>query len=197
MKLENGEANVDGRRLRSDRTKKKISDSLEGLLRGGNLSPTAEELATASGISLRSIYRHYEDIESLYRELAAQIDADILPVLMRPYKSTDWREQLLEAVVRRSLIFERVLPLKAAADLRRYRSAYLMDIFKRSIMMERMQLEAVVPAELADRDRLIQSLEPVTSFSSWKRMRYDQGSNAKEAEATMRHVVKALIAAAG
>ncbi len=146
-----------------------------------------------SGTSLRTIYRHYEDIESLYRELATQIDADILPVIMKPYRSADWREQLREAISRRAEIYERVLPLKAAADLRRYRSAYLMDIFKRSIVLERTQLEAILPAHITGRETLLRALEPTTSFSMWKRMRYDQGLNAQEARETVRHIANILI----
>jgi AcrR family transcriptional regulator len=193
MQDTNQEQVVDGRHLRGSRTKKKISEALQTLLRNGNLSPTAEELATAAGASLRTLYRHYEDIEALYRELAAQIDADILPVLMKPYTSTDWREQLLSAVERKAGIYERILPLKAAGDLRRYRSAYLMDIFKRSIVMERTQIEAILPEDLAEREALLYALEPVTSFSMWKRMRYDQGLSSDDAAATVRHIVTALI----
>lgn len=184
---------TDGRHLRASRTKKKISEALQTLLRTGNLSPTAEELAAAAGASLRTIYRHYEDIEALYRELAAQIDADILPVLMKPYASTDWREQLLEALERRAAIYERILPLKAAGDLRRYRSPYLMDIFKRSIIMERPQIVAILPEEMTERDALLHALEPVASFSMWKRMRYDQEFSSGEATATVRNIVTALI----
>jgi AcrR family transcriptional regulator len=195
--LDNRETGIDGRRMRSDRTKRKISNGLEQLLRGGNLSPTADELARASGISLRTIYRHYEDIESLYRELAAQIDATILPVLLRPYKSVVWQEQLQEAVERRYAIFEHILPLKAAADLRRYRSSYLMDVFKRSITLERTQLEAVIPENVENRVALVRALEPVISFSAWKRMRIDQGLSFEEARDTMLHILNALVPAAG
>ncbi len=197
MKPDNTDSGTDGRRRRSDRTKKKISDGLERLLRGGNLSPTADELARASGISLRTIYRHYEDIESLYRELAAQIDATVMPMLMRPYTSARWQEQVQEAVERRYTIFEHVLPLKAAADLRRYRSSYLMDVFRRSIALERAQLEAVIPAHAENRAALVRALEPVISFSAWKRMRIDQGLSFEEARDTMVHIVKALVGAAG
>lgn len=184
---------TDGRHLRASRTKKKISDALQNLLRNGNLSPTAEELAAEAGASLRTIYRHYDDIEALYRELAAQIDADILPVLMKPYQSSDWREQLLEVVARRVEIYERILPLKAAGDLRRYRSAYLMDIFKRSIVMERTQIEAVLPPDLETRVALLRALEPVLSFALWKRMRYDQGLSVEAAAETNHNIVAALI----
>lgn len=186
---------TDGRHLRARRTKKGISDALQSLLRNGNLSPTAEELAAEAGAGLRTIYRHYDDIEALYRELAAQIDADILPVLMKPYHSSDWREQLLEVVHRRVEIYERILPLKAAGDLRRYRSAYLMDIFKRSIIMERTQIEAVLPPELEKRETLLRALEPVLSFALWKRMRYDQELSAEVAAETNRNIVTALIKA--
>ncbi len=185
---------IDGRHLRASRTKQKISNALENLLRSGNLSPTAEELAAEAEASLRTIYRHYEDVEALYRELAAKLEEeDILPVLMKPYASTDWRQQVGEAVERKARIYERVMPLKAAADLRRYRSAYLMDIFKRSILMERTQIEAILPQDLINRERLLHALEPVASFSMWKRMRYDQGLSSEEAAATVKHIAAALI----
>jgi AcrR family transcriptional regulator len=46
---------ADGRSARSRRTRTAVVDALLRLLRAGNLRPTAREIASEAGISLRSV----------------------------------------------------------------------------------------------------------------------------------------------
>src|SRR2546422_3230588 len=69
---------VDGRVLRSSRTRDKVVGALLSLLNEGKLRPTAREIAERGHVSLRSVFQHFEDLESLYAALAemqaAQVD---------------------------------------------------------------------------------------------------------------------------
>ena len=58
---------VDGRSARAERTRTAIVDALISLLEEGDLQPTANRIADRAGISLRLIYHHFGDLESLYR----------------------------------------------------------------------------------------------------------------------------------
>ena len=183
----------DGRRLRSQRSRQQIADALMKLVRAGNFLPRSQELAEVSGLSLRTVFRHIEDMESLYRDLTEQIEAEVMPILLRPYVCTDWKDQLEEAVAKRAEIYEKILPVKMSADLRRFRSEVLMESYRRSAALERAQIKAVLPASLSGDAELLDAIDLALSFESWRRMRYDQNLPPEMAQKIMLRLVRSLV----
>ena len=61
---------IDGRLHRSMATRRKIVTALETLIRAGTLSPTAEQVAVQAQVGLRTVFRHFDDMETLYREIS-------------------------------------------------------------------------------------------------------------------------------
>ena len=68
-----GEEVVDGRRMRSERSRKAIIDASLSLLEDGILVPTAQQVAERAGVGIRSFFRHFEDMESLFRAIDEQV----------------------------------------------------------------------------------------------------------------------------
>lgn len=62
---------VDGRTARRDRNRATVLDAVIALFEDGNLSPGVHEIAHRSGVSLRSVYRYFDDVDTL---IAAAID---------------------------------------------------------------------------------------------------------------------------
>ncbi len=56
---------TDGRTARRDRNKNAVLDAVVDLFHEDNLSPGVNEVADRSGVSLRSVYRYFDDVESL------------------------------------------------------------------------------------------------------------------------------------
>ena len=56
---------VDGRILRSKKSQSVILNALIKLINTGNYYPTAEEVAKESGIAIRTVFRQFDDMESL------------------------------------------------------------------------------------------------------------------------------------
>jgi TetR/AcrR family transcriptional regulator, regulator of autoinduction and epiphytic fitness len=56
---------VDGRTARRDRNRLAVLDAVLELFAEGNLSPGVHEVADRSGVSLRSVYRYFEDLDEL------------------------------------------------------------------------------------------------------------------------------------
>src|SRR5215470_2088915 len=83
---------VDGRTMRAQRTRAAIVDAHLGLLARGDLKPTGERIADAAGVSLRTLWTSFKDMETLFaaagerlieRELAVYKPIDVglaLPV---------------------------------------------------------------------------------------------------------------------
>lgn len=58
---------VDGRRAWRDRNRLAVVDALLDLYAEGNLKPGAQEVAKRSGVSRRSVFRYFEDLDDLDR----------------------------------------------------------------------------------------------------------------------------------
>ena len=63
---------TDGRVLRGARTRSGIVQALLDLLNDGVLAPTAAQIADRAGVSVRSVFQHFADMEALYGDLAAE-----------------------------------------------------------------------------------------------------------------------------
>src|SRR5580698_3664901 len=57
---------ADGRNRRRANSFERAVDALLDLIESGNPSPTAQEIAGRSGVSVRTVFRLTEDIESLH-----------------------------------------------------------------------------------------------------------------------------------
>ncbi|MGL4542539.1 MAG: TetR/AcrR family transcriptional regulator, partial [Polymorphobacter sp.] len=148
----------------------------------GNNRPNAEEVAASAKVGIRSVFRHFKDMESLYAEMSHRLETEFMAAARLPFTSPDWRGKLVELIDRRFDVFERIAPYRRAADGYLLRSPSLQtDIDKLSVFL-RMRLQTVVPATAASGDRL-DALDMLLSFESWNRMRHTQRLSA---EATRR-----------
>ena len=184
----------DGRRQRSERSRTQIVDALFALIREGDMNPSAARVAERAAVGQRTVFRLFEDMDSLFGEMAEQIQAEIMPIVLAPYTATDWKERLGEMVRRRADVYERIFPVRVSANLRRFQSRFLMDEYRRNLILERESLKAVLPADRASDKQLVAALDVVTGFQAWRRLRQDQGLSAEEAEAVMQFMVDQLIA---
>jgi len=57
---------IDGRRLRSGRSRQLIIESMLQLIKEGNLAPTAKQVANHAKVGIRSVFRHFEDMEAIF-----------------------------------------------------------------------------------------------------------------------------------
>lgn len=185
---------LDGRRRRGNTSRARIVEAMLKLVREGNLAPGAAKVAELAGVSLRTVFRHFEEMDSLYREMGETIRASVLPALFRPYASTDWRQRLVELLDRRIKVFEFIMPFKISGELRRYQSEYIAKDADQHLNLEKMSMESVLPRELADDTVLLHALLAATGFQSWRILRQDLGLDINDARAAMVRSVDALLA---
>ena len=69
---------VDGRILRSQKSQSIILDAIIKLINSGNYYPTAEEVAKESGIAIRTVFRQFDDMESLLMKVDESINNKLL-----------------------------------------------------------------------------------------------------------------------
>jgi AcrR family transcriptional regulator len=65
----------DGRRQRSERSQRAIIEAAVALMEEGTLIPTAQQIADRAGVGIRSLFRHFEDLEALFAAADAMLRA--------------------------------------------------------------------------------------------------------------------------
>lgn len=66
------EVAVDGRTMRRTRNRTSVINALLSMIREGDLRPAASDIADRAGVSHRSIFRYFDDLDDLVRTTIAQ-----------------------------------------------------------------------------------------------------------------------------
>lgn len=163
------------------------------LIQGGDLSPSAEAVAAKAGVGLRTVFRHFADMEQLYLEMTAVMEAELRAVADQPFVGRTWRERVLELIPRRGGVFEAIAPFRRAADARRHTSVVLQEVHDRLAAVLRHILRAQVPKSLANDIPRFEALDLLLSFEAWDRLRRDQHLSPAAARAVLDRAVRTLI----
>jgi AcrR family transcriptional regulator len=185
-------ASSDGRRRRSEQSRAKIIEAMLSLVREGKVVPTAEEVAARADIGLRSVFRHFSDMEMLRQEMVAQMGQSFMKWLA-PFEGDDWRDQLKDLIGRRASAYEEVLPFKRAAEIRRYKSSVIGSEFERLNMLMRTRLKSVLPEEFSSQPLLFELLDFALSIDAWQRFREDQKLSVEDARKAIYLLVETIL----
>lgn len=188
------EPRVDGRRERSRSSRARIVAAMLDLIDRGDLAPSAARVAEEAGVGLRTVFRQFDDMDTLYREMSETIAERVMPIVSAPYQGADWRDDVRDIAARRVRVFETMLPFRLAANIKRYQSPFLMGQYGQVVALERDLLFRLLPDDvLADRLGR-EALCVALSFQTWRALRHDQGLTVDEAGAVVAKMVEALIA---
>lgn len=186
-------ASGDGRKDRGLENKKLIVQALIELIREGQISPTAEAVSERAGVGLRTVFRHFADMETLYREIAQESEKAILKVIAKPLQGDCWQDKLMHAVERRSDMFERLMPIQMATLVNLHQSDFLKMQQAHSVELQRQLLKAFLPASVVKDKLLFEALDLNLSIETWLRLRKDQKLSKAKAKQVMRRCVEQLI----
>lgn len=184
---------VDGRRLRSERNRQRIVAAMMELVREGVPAPGAEAVADRAGVGLRSVFRHFNDMESLYREIGEAVNREVRPLIEEPFASREWRDQLDELIARKVELFEKLMMFYVAGKLHRQDSVFMRADHQHSLAMERKALRAVLPEEWRKRRECFEALELALSFDSWVRLRQDQKLSVRRSREVLDTLVRGVL----
>jgi AcrR family transcriptional regulator len=184
---------LDGRRRRGQDNRARIVAAMLEIIHAGEVAPSAEQVAQRADVGLRTVFRHFRDMDSLYREMSVVIAGELQTVAETPFRSTEWRERVLELIERRAWAFEKVGPFLRASTVFRYRSKYLEVDNTRLVAALREILKRQLPPEVA-RDQLkVEALDLLLSFEAWSRLRREQGLSPKRAREVLAAAVRRLL----
>ena len=184
---------ADGRKHRSQKSQMLIVNAMLELVAQGNLEPSADQIAEIAKVGRRSVFRHFNDMDTLYREMTDSIAATMESIVQQPFQAADWRGQILELVDRRAAGFEKMKPFLLAGLVHRHRSAFLKAAHARFVGLLRDILVAVLPRDIARDTILVEALDMLLGFESWNRLREDQGLGVAKSKRVLKQAIESLL----
>ena len=162
------------------------------LVETGVLAPSADQVAAKAGVGLRSVFRHFTDMDSLYLEIGEIIAPRLLADGRRPFVGTTWREHVGEFVHRRALAFEGLAQILRAVHLHSHRSAAVragrveVSNALRTLLKSRIPDGALSPTAF-------EALDMALSFEVWSRLRDEQGLSVAAAKEVLSGLVDCIL----
>jgi len=184
---------TDGRKHRSQKSQMLIVNAMLELVAQGNLAPSAEQIADIARVGRRSVFRHFSDMDTLYREMSDSIAATMESLVQRPFEAADWYGQVLELVERRAMGFEKMKPFLLAGQLHRHRSPFLKAAHARFVERLRNILLGILPKDASRNAVVVEALDMLLSFESWNRLREDQGLSIAKSKQVLKQAIESLL----
>src|SRR5438270_7659436 len=189
----------DGRAARSVRTRRAIVDALRALHHEGDLRPTAPRVAERAGVSVRTVWQHFDDLETLLFE-AGRRDLEIAQSFVAPIDMTLSTAERVDALVQqRARMFEEMAPPWRAARVHAPFSAQIQSNRDTLMMLAREQVGELFAPELAaasDPQALLDALHVASSWATWESLRADAHLDVDRAKKALRLWLSKLIVTA-
>ena len=171
----------DGRRQRSERSQVAIIEAALALMDEGVLVPTAQQIADRAGVGIRSFFRHFTDMDSLF--LAA--DEMLLDSYEALFKVDDRSGTLVERVARVVALygnaFEQLSQIILCTQSLLWRFPKLRENYAWHQKRLRKEFELWVPEATQLTREHREAVHAVASFEMWHRLREHQGLSPKVA----------------
>jgi AcrR family transcriptional regulator len=185
----------DGRRLRREQNRDAVVDALVEWFEDGVYEPSSAQIAERAGLSPRSLFRYFDDVDDLNRAAIAQQLATARPLLDVGASVDDPLrlrvERLVDARIR---LYEAITPGARAARITAHRHPLVARQVSESRSYLREQVRRLLAAELrGERLALLPAIDALCSFETYELLRVDQKlSRAKVAHALTRALTTLL-----
>ncbi len=173
------EKKPDGRLLRTERSRQLIIDALHELVNEGTLVPTAQNVADRAGVGIRTVFRHFADMETLFATMDVQLRESYEGLFLGGNRDGTLQERIVHATERRGTAYEKHACLMRSTRSQMWRSPVLQKNYARNQRGLRKDLLDWLPeiAELSAVRR--EAVDAASSFETWDRLRSHQGLSTK------------------
>ncbi len=190
---------VDGRRASRERNRVAVVDALLDLYREGNLSPGADEVAERSGLSRRSLFRYFDDLDDLCRAAIARqtLRASHL-IALQDIGEGALSDRITRLAAQRVDLFEAIAPAARVGRLRApYQPIVAEDMRKSRALLQRQVEKHFAPeVDRLESDRRRETLaaaDVLCSFESFDLLREAQGLSRRQYQETIQRALSALL----
>jgi TetR/AcrR family transcriptional regulator, regulator of autoinduction and epiphytic fitness len=185
---------TDGRVARGARNRDALVEALLALLREGARQPRAREIAERAGLSLRTVFQHFADLDSLYGSAADHQAAHLAARFAPLPREGPTADRIAALVARRAELYEEIAPVRRASLRVAPSSPVLTARLADTAARLRREITRVLAPELAATDGrrradVLAALDLMLSWEAWDELRRVQGASV----ATARRVTALLV----
>lgn len=185
---------VDGRRVRRHQNREAVIDALVEMFHAGIYAPGAAQIAERAGLSPRSLFRYFDDIDDLTQ---AAIDRQLAAAqpLLDPGVGVDapLPERIATFVTARVRLHEATTPGARAARACAHRNPVVALQVRESRAFLRKQVRTVFPELSGERATLLQVVDALLSFETYDLMRAEQRLSPIAVDQALTDALSALL----
>lgn len=185
---------IDGRLLRTERSRQAVVEAVVALLEEGEVGPTARMVSERSGVSHSTLFRLYADLDTLYSDAIAHRAARIRGMFVDFDVSADRTARITALVDNRARIYEAIAPVRRQAVVLAAKSEPVREGLRRFDAYHRDQVKGLFANEFSNSEPLRVSLvASLTSWDMWQRLREGEQLPAPKAKAALISALDALL----
>ena len=190
---------VDGRNRRAAETRRKIIEAAKVMIAETSVAPTVVGVARRADVSVRSVFQHFHDVESLFVTVMDSIRADLVVPEM-PSASRPLSARIESIVAAFTEMFDKVVPLRVAAGQFVDHPALLERSQTARNELREATFEVFAPEFAAlseqEREQLADAIGSALSLDAWIVLRRRDGLGLERATAVWCLTLTALLAQA-
>jgi AcrR family transcriptional regulator len=179
----------DGRVHRSRKSKAAIAAAFVALIDEGVLSPTSHEVAERAGVGHRTVFRRFQDMESLYALILDEIRRLSEPLLSESAPEKPLVVRIRHVIRQRARFHRRVTNFRRALFARYWTSPTLHAL----VSQNQRQFRALIVRDLPEARTLptdrFEALDLLLSFEAWSRLLELQHLSERTARRVLEHAV--------
>jgi AcrR family transcriptional regulator len=188
---------LDGRTARAVRSREAIIDALLAFNQEGELTASAERIVERAGVSLRTLWTNFKDLDGLYAAVDDRLVAQQVDRARRIVADGPLADRVAAFCAQRATMLEIVAPSARASALRLPDTSTIRRNWDRHYARVRLEVEAVFAPELAaagaDGPSLTHAVLAHCTWPAWSVLRDDLGLDAEQARGVLHRTVLALL----
>lgn len=155
--------------------------------------PTAQQVSERAGVGIRSVFRHFSDMESLFG-IADQINRENFQGLFAGGdRNGSLEERLQHAVEQHALAYESISNFFLSVKAQMWRFAILQEQYSMAQRQIRKDLDDWLPEIKALPASRREMVDAIASFETWHRLRNQQGQSREASTKILSETLCALI----
>jgi AcrR family transcriptional regulator len=190
---------TDGRNRRAAETRRKIIEAAKVMIAETSVAPTVVGVARRADVSVRSVFQHFHDVESLFVTVTDSIRADLVVPEM-PSASRPLSARIESIVAAFAALFDKVVPLRVASGQFVDHPALLERSQTARNELREATFEVFAPEFAAlseqEREQLADAIGSALSLDAWIVLRRRDGLSLERAIAVWHLTLTALLAQA-
>jgi AcrR family transcriptional regulator len=184
----------DGRFKRSERSRQAIIDAMIVSMEKGCYIPTAQQVADQAGISIRTVFRHFSEMELLYKEITEIQKPSYAKHFIDQDLTGSIKQRIDRLVDARIAGYLQIFHLEKATHALLWRSAVIRHNYRNSQKLLRSLLFKMLP-ELATKTSTTHEIaDSLTSFEYFERLHTFQELSIDECKNIMKSALNDLLA---